>query len=165
MNLRRSSFLWLLAAMVASLGFTSCSTLRKPHPTVGMLFLEKGGNAIPRGAQAYVILRAVDGEMASDQIIREGRRLQPGLRTVTLSSRRDAGSTIGGLIGGEMGYAMGRAVDELGSTQFDERLTFRVEAGHDYLAKMSQSPYGYVYWIEDTTTKQVVADSRSMMNR
>jgi len=51
-----------------------------------MLFLEPGGNAYPRGAEAYVILRAVDGEMVKDQTIPGGIVLRPGWSHVTLSA-------------------------------------------------------------------------------
>jgi len=157
MNRRLSLLVLLLVS-----GLVSCSSLPRlsSHPTVAMLFLEPGGNAYPRGAEAYVILRAVDGEMVKDQTLPGGMVLRPGWSHVTLSARRDAGTRIGGMIFGEMGSTMGRAIDELGSTQFDRRLSFRAEAGHDYQARMKQAEFGYDYWIEDRTTGKTVADTR-----
>ena len=128
-----------------------------------MLFLERGGDAYPRGAESYVILRSVDGEMVNDQTIPGGIVLRPGWSHVTLSARRDAGTRIGGMIFGEMGSTVGRAVDELGSTQFDRRLSFIAEPGHDYQARMAQAATGYDYWIKDLTTGRIVADSRNQI--
>jgi len=49
------------------------------------------------------------------------------------------------MIFGEMGSTMGRAIDELGSTQFDRRLSFIAEPGHDYQARVVQAALGYDY--------------------
>jgi hypothetical protein len=138
---------------------SACST---PVAPAGMAYIRPMvmRSTIAKTFTPQLVIREMDHREIDPVTGAQGMAITPGPHTLLLTMMSQTGSTIGDLSLGRTGRALGAAIDELHSARFEQVLSFVAIAGHTYRAAVMEGGHGYRYWIEDETTRRVVAGSR-----
>ena len=167
----------LLALM--ALAFLSSCAPKAPAPPPGMAYIRPQSlrNEMAKTFDGEAMIREVDHKTVSLDESHNGLAISPGRRAVVASLSAQRGTVLGhlslGRVGdvavnrqsdayaGSVGASLQAEFDSIYQTFFEHQLSFDAQAGHNYKACVMDAGNGYRYWIEDETTRQIVAGSRN----
>jgi len=104
----------------------------------------------------HLVIREIDNQPLNHDDGEQGVPIAPGNRAVLVSMISFAGSTLGSMNTTDPD----RRFEDVNSMRFEHVLRFKAEAGHAYRACVLDTGLGFRYWIEDQTTRRIVAGSK-----
>lgn len=147
----------LFSALVLLLG--SCASVPTAPAGMAWIYPEALRGMAAATFRPRVVIREVD-QRALRVEESNGLALRPGFHSVVVSMISEAGATVGEITAGRLGNAIGSLIDELHAANFEQSLGFLAEPGHTYRACVLDDGTGYRFWIEDQTSRRVVAGTK-----